>query len=67
MNANYEELKRQIIAQMSIHVNLGDKIVMYLEQKIHYSKCKDDKMEVLVKPTDYLKRYKIMKKYGSRI
>ena len=31
-NANYEELKRKIITQMSDHVNPGDKIVTYLEQ-----------------------------------
>ena len=30
-NANYEELRRQIITQISDHVNLGDKIITYLE------------------------------------
>lgn len=66
-NANYEELKRKIITQMSDHVNPGDKIVTYLEQKVSYQKCKDDKTGVLVRPVDHLKRCKIMKKYGSRM
>ena len=66
-DANYEELKRQIITQMSDHVNPGDKIVTYLEQKVSYDKCMDPRTGVLVKPVDHLKRCKIMKKYGERM
>ena len=52
---------------MSDHVNQGDKIVTYLEQKICYNKYKDDRTGVLVKPTNHLKRCKTMKKHGSRM
>ena len=64
-HAHYEELKKQIITKLSDHVNPGDKVCTYLESKVKYEWCKDEKTGHLVKPLAHFKRCKTLRKLGG--
>ena len=62
---HYEELKKQIITKLSDHVNPGDKVCTYLESKVKYEWCKDEKTGTLVRPIAHFKRCKTLRRLGG--
>ena len=65
-DANYEELRRQIITAMSDHILPGNKVRDYLTQNIKYLKCKmSDGTSRVEKPVRVLARMNLIKRMAS--
>ena len=65
-HVNYDELKRQIITQLSDHTQPGDVIYRYLQAKLKYMDCKmRDGSGRIEKPNTVLSGIRRLSKYGA--
>ena len=65
-NANYEELRRQLITSMSDHVYPGEKVRTYLTKEIRYLECKmNDGTGRVEKPVKVLNRINLIKRIAA--
>ena len=65
-DANYEELRRQLITAMSDHVYPGEKVRTYLTKHLKYMKCKmEDGSGRIEKPVKVLMRMEFIKKIAT--
>ena len=61
-NANYQEIRRQIITSMSDHVVPGEKVRTYISKRVKYMQCKmDDETGRIDKPVNVLNRLQLIK------
>ena len=67
-DANYEELRRQLITSMSDHILPGNKVHDYLSQNIKYMRCKmTDGTGRVEKPVRVLARMNLIKRMAANM